>query len=222
MRTLVTSRTRRRLITVLAAATLPLTAAACGGSDTETTATTSTVTMTTATPTTATETTDTTVTTAATDTTPVTGTDGQDTGSATGPEVTVYRLNDAATQVVATTAPGGEGAPLRAALVALAAEPPAGQLPALPPGTEIVGTDVRDGVAYINLSPAFLQGYPSGGGAAETAILAPLVFTATEAASVERVRITVDGQTPEPMGSQYDWTDDLTRADFPDLTISGG
>ncbi len=118
-----------------------------------------------------------------------------------------------------TTATGSD---LRAALVELAKGPPSGsgRQPALPQGTAIVGTDVQDGQALVNLSGEFGTGYPSGGAAAEFAVLAPLVYTATAVDGVERVRITVDGQTPAPVGSQYDWTSTFSRADFPDAVAA--
>lgn len=111
------------------------------------------------------------------------------------------------------------GSDLRAALVELAKGPASGSTrqPALPMDTTIIGTNVRGGEALINLSAEFNRGYPSGGAAAEFAVLAPLVYTATAIDGVERVRITVDGRTPAPAGSQYDWTRAFTRADFPDV-----
>lgn len=105
---------------------------------------------------------------------------------------------------------------LRAALVELAKGPTeAGHQGALPAGTAIVGTVVQGGEALVNLSSEFATGYPPGGAAAEFAVLAPLVYTATAVPGVDRVRITVDGQTPSPPGSQYDWTGSFSRADFP-------
>jgi spore germination protein GerM len=107
-------------------------------------------------------------------------------------------------------------ADLRAALVELAKGPSeAGHQNALPAGTAIVGTAVQGGEALVNLSSEFTTGYPPGGAAAEFAVLAPLVYTATAVPGVDRVRITVDGQTPSPAGSQYDWTGSFSRADFP-------
>lgn len=134
--------------------------------------------------------------------------------------VKVYFADTEALQLVeetrTTTATGSD---LRAALVELAKGPSGTNLiAALPPGTTIVGTDVRSGAAYINLSAEFVQGYPAGGAAAEFAVLAPLVFTATAIDGVERVHVTVDGQTPAPTGSQYDWSAGFSRDDFPDVT----
>lgn len=204
--------TSRRLLGALAVVAVLTGAAGCGGADSGETTDTATVTSTAPTSTTVTTAIDTDTSGAST----VTVADPATVPTLTGPDVTVYRMNDAATGLVAATVPGGDGPPLRSALVALA------QTQSLPVETKIVGTDVRGDAAYVNLSPEFLDGYPSGGAAAELAVLAPLVYTATEAASVERVRITVDGQTPAPVGSQFDWSRGFSRSDFPDLTISGG
>jgi spore germination protein GerM len=114
------------------------------------------------------------------------------------------------------------GSDLRAALVELANGPAPGSAGqrALPEGTTVVGTNVQGGEALVNLSSAFVTGYPSGGAAAEFAVLAPLVYTATAINGIERVRITVDGQTPAPAGSQFDWSGTLSRADFPDVAAA--
>ena len=111
--------------------------------------------------------------------------------------------------------------PLRAALVELSKGPSEpGRQNALPAGTTIVGTLVQGDEALVNLSSEFVTGYPPGGAAAEFAVLAPLVYTATAVKGIERVRITVDGQTPAPTGSQYDWAGSFSRADFPDALAS--
>ncbi len=137
--------------------------------------------------------------------------------------VTLFFANaDAQELVEESRSTDATGSDLRAALVELAKGPATGtgQQPALPPGTAIVGTDVQGGLATVNLSGDFVQGYPSGGAAAELAVLGALVYTATTVDGVERVRVTVDGQTPAPAGSQYDWTSAFTRADFPDVTAA--
>jgi len=202
-----TSRTTRRrltrpiaaLVTVAAACAL----AGCGSSDggapaasTVTTATTATATAPTTRP-------------ATTTTAPAASADTR--------TVTVYFADaDAQRLVPETRAVLRTGSPLRAALVALAAGPTgARSMPALPVGTTIVGTNVAGGEALVNLSGEFTRGYPSGGAAAEFAVLAPLVYTATGTPGVTRVRFTVDGLTPQPAGSQYDWSGTFSRADFP-------
>lgn len=157
-----------------------------------------------------------------TSTTAPTTTATASTTSQTGPSrsVKVYFADSDALQLVeetrTTTATGSD---LRAALVELAKGPSGTNLiAALPPGTAVVGTDVRGTDAYVNLSADFVQGYPGGGAAAEFAVLAPLVFTTTAIDGVERVHVTVDGQTPAPTGSQYDWSTGFSRDDFPDVT----
>jgi spore germination protein GerM len=134
--------------------------------------------------------------------------------------VKLYFADADAQQLIAESrSTAASGSDLRAALVELAKGPASGSTrqPALPAGTAIIGTNVRSGEALANLSAEFSQGYPAGGAAAEFAVLAPLVYTATAVDGVERVRITVDGQTPAPAGSQFDWTKAFTRADFPDV-----
>jgi spore germination protein GerM len=134
-------------------------------------------------------------------------------------ELTVYFSNGNADKLIEETRNvSGEGSDLRLALVELAKGPSGPDaVTALPPGTQIVGTDVRGGEALVNLSSQFVAGYPPGGAAAEFAVVAPIVYTATAVEGVERVRITVDGRTPAPTGSQYDWSSGFTRADFPDV-----
>ncbi len=144
--------------------------------------------------------------------------------AASGPDVSVYFMSDDATTLDLASKPGPTtDSPLRAAMLVLAEGPffP-GALPALPSGTTVVGTNISGGEATVNFSREFASGYPSGGAAAEAAVIAPIVFTATEIKGVERVRITVDGATPELAGSQYDWSRPFTRGDFPDLKIDAG
>lgn len=200
-----------RRAVILGSALLALVIAGCGGSDANTVDTTTADTPPVTTQTEVATTSDTVQTPAPTDDAPDART------------VTVYFMNEAATALVAEERSANATSTLRAALVSLADGPQgADGVRALPAGTEIIGTDVRGGAAHVNLNAAFIDGYPTGGSAAELAVLAPLVYTATEAAGVERVHVTVDGQTAAPAGSQFDWTGGFTRADFPDLTITGG
>jgi spore germination protein GerM len=136
--------------------------------------------------------------------------------------VTVYFADPDAMELLPEkrSVPAG-GSRLRAALVELAKGPSeAGHQNALPAGTTIVGTHVQGHEALVNLSPEFTTGYPPGGAAAEFAVLAPIVYTATAVTGIERVRITVDGKTPTPVGSQYDWTGAFSRVDFPGAVAS--
>ncbi len=146
-----------------------------------------------------------------------------DTAAPGSQTVTVYFMNDAATALIAEERTVEASSALRAAMVALADGPVgADGMRALPTGTEIIGTDVRGDAAYVNLSAVFADGYPTGGSSAEAAVLAPLVYTATQAADVDRVYVTIDGVTTVPAGSQFDWAGGFTRADFHNFSISGG
>lgn len=130
-------------------------------------------------------------------------------------EVMVYFTDDAGALVAETRT--AAAATAEQALTALAEGPDDdGLFPALPPGTVVRSvTQAGDGVVQVDLSAAFVDGYPSGGAAAEAAVLGPLVFTATEAPGAEAVLITVDGQVPEPIGSAFDFSAPLTRQDVP-------
>ena len=132
----------------------------------------------------------------------------------TSAQVTVWFSDDAGALVAETRPAPPAGSSLDAAMEALAEGPadPA-LLPALPPGTAVLGTGVADGVASVNLSPEFESGYPSGGSAAELAVLGPLVRTASRAAGVPRVRILVEGAAPAPPAAQADLSQPLSAAD---------
>lgn len=141
------------------------------------------------------------------------------TAGSTGPPasvatVAVYFVDDAGA-LVAEARPVPPGVPpLEAAVRALAEGPTDPALvPALPPGTRLLGAAVEAGVATVDLSRELESGYPSGGSAAELAVLGPLVRTAAEAAGTERVRVLVEGRTPAPPDSQLDLAEPLSPAD---------
>jgi spore germination protein GerM len=136
------------------------------------------------------------------------------TATTAGATVTVYFASEAG-GLVAEERPAPAGAdPLDAALAALADGPSGpGLLPALPPGTRVLGTAADGRVATVDLSAELESGYPSGGSAAELALVAPLVRTAAEAAGAERVRILVEGRAPAPAGGQIDLSQPLAPAD---------
>jgi spore germination protein GerM len=102
------------------------------------------------------------------------------------------------------------GEPLRGALEQLVAGPgdPAFVAP-LPAGTRLLGVSVAGDQVVVDLSAEFESGYPSGGSAAELAVVAPIVRTAADAADAAGVRITVEGRVPAPMGSQFDFSQPL-------------
>lgn len=105
---------------------------------------------------------------------------------------------------------------LDAALAALEEGPddPA-LLPALPPGTRILGAGVADDVATVDLSAEFESAYPAGGAAAELAVIGPLVRTASDASGAARVRLLVEGRAPAPVGTQFDLSQPLAPGDLP-------
>jgi spore germination protein GerM len=136
------------------------------------------------------------------------------TGTATGATVTVF-FPDAASEALVRTPVPAASTNLRAAMDALAAGPPGSSLdPGLPEGTRVLGATASGGVATVDLSKEFSDGYPAGGSAAEFRALAPLVYTATAVEGVDSVRITVDGATPVVM-TQFDLSQPLTRRDLP-------
>lgn len=138
------------------------------------------------------------------------------TGSSTGAgsTVTAYFANDAG-RLVAEMRPAPDGVdPLVAAVEALSEGPASPALiPALPPGTRVLGAGAADGVATVDLSAEFESGYPAGGSAAELAVLAPLVRTVAEAAGAERVRILVEGRVPDPAGGTFELSEPLSPGD---------
>lgn len=122
---------------------------------------------------------------------------------------------------VVVTTPGPEGDGLAAALRALAAGTDRPDLAdALPAGTLVLGASVQGGTARIDLSAEFASGYPSGGSAAEIAVLAPIVYTATENADADAVLVTVEGAVPD-VPTQFDLSAPLRRDDFP-AGLAGG
>lgn len=110
----------------------------------------------------------------------------------------------------------GTGEPLAAAVQALAEGPLDPSLvPALPPGTRVLGARTAGGEAVVDLSREFEIGYPPGGAAAELAVVGPIVRTAAGASGAARVRILVDGRAPAPTGSQFDFSTPFAPGDFP-------
>lgn len=129
--------------------------------------------------------------------------------------VTIYLADDQGDLVAVSVATDGD-APLQRAMEALA-DPPAsaGEPAALPPGTVVRSARAEGGVATIDLSGEFADGYPSGGSAAEAAILGPVVYTATEFDGIDAALIVVNGEVPDLIGSSYDLSEPLVREDIP-------
>ncbi len=146
--------------------------------------------------------------------------DGGSPAEATAPPgsaatVIVWFADEAGALVAETrAAPAGASSPLEAAVLALAEGPSAAELlPALPPGTRVLGAGAAEGVATVDLSREFEEGYPAGGSAAELAVVGPLVTTAAEAAGTARVRILVEGRAPAPDGGELDLSEPLSAED---------
>jgi hypothetical protein len=117
--------------------------------------------------------------------------------------VSVYFLRDEeiATGEARTAEPP---AVLEGALSALLAGPTGfeqglGMGSEIPAGTELLGVQVIDGVAFVDLSGAFESG---GGSLSMTARLAQVVYTATQFPTVEGVRILLDGALADTLGGE--------------------
>jgi hypothetical protein len=86
---------------------------------------------------------------------------------------------------------------------------------AIPGGTELLGIDVSNGVATVDLSREF----ESGGGSLSARLrLAQLVYTLTEFQTVQSVELEIEGQPVTTFSSEGIVIDGpMTRADFEDL-----
>jgi germination protein M len=83
---------------------------------------------------------------------------------------------------------------------------------AIPDGTELLGVNIVDTLATVDLSSEFESG---GGTLSMNARLAQVVYTVTQFPSVELVRIHLDGEPADALGGEGLMIDrELTRADF--------
>ena len=134
--------------------------------------------------------------------------------------LSVYHLRGqyvgAARRAVPATA-----APARAAMLELLAGPTTAELAAglhtqIPPGTEVRGLTIRDGVATVDLSGSFTAG---GDPLEDRGRLAQVVYTLTQFPTVDGVRFRIDGQ---PLvfrsGEGAVQRRPQTRASFEDVT----
>lgn len=110
----------------------------------------------------------------------------------------------------------------RAALTALLEGPTpeeaaAGVFTAVPPGTELLGLSIGDGVATVDLSEEFASG---GDSASVLTRLAQVVYTITQFPAVDGVELLIEGSAPDPAFSaegvvlegpqtRADWEDHL-------------
>lgn len=84
---------------------------------------------------------------------------------------------------------------------------------AVPDGTEVLGVDIADGLATVDLSDAFTSG---GGSLSMSMRVAQVVFTLTQFDTVDRVTIRIGGEEVDGIGGEGVPASDLTRADFED------
>jgi germination protein M len=108
----------------------------------------------------------------------------------------------------------------RGALTELLAGPDAfetdiGMTTEIPEGTELLGVDIVDGEATVDLSGAF----ESGGGSLSMQLrVAEVVFTLTQFDTVETVSIELDGEAVEFIGGEGIDATDLTRGEMSNVT----
>lgn len=152
-----------------------------------------------------------------------TGTAGPGTTPGTTPAATelatVFLVRDQVVAPVGRTV--AEPADVEAALRALLGRPSAqeadwGYGTEIPAGTELLGVEVADSVATVDLSAAFTSG---GGSLSMQARVAQVVFTATGFDGVEAVSFAIDGEPVEAIGGEGVLVDEPKgRDDFPDVT----
>ena len=138
------------------------------------------------------------------------------TGDAVAVRVYFARNELVATAGRAATAP----AVARGALTELLAGPDdfeagIGMTTAIPDGTELLGVDIADGAATVDLSGEFQSG---GGSLSMQLRVAEVVFTVTQFPTVESVSIELDGEAVDAIGGEGVPASDLTRADFEAVT----
>ncbi len=133
-------------------------------------------------------------------------------------EVRVYFVRG---EYVATAGRSVEApAVARGAMTELLAGPDAfesdiGMTTEIPGDTELLGVDVADGAATVDLSGAF----ESGGGSLSMQLrVAEVVFTLTQFATVDSVSFELDGEAVEAIGGEGVDATDLTRADMTGVT----
>jgi hypothetical protein len=96
-----------------------------------------------------------------------------------------------------------------------AAETAIGMDTEVPEDTELLGLDVEDGEATIDLTSEFASG---GGSLSMQLRVAQVVFTLTQFDSIDTVTVHLDGEAVDGIGGEGVPADDLTRADFQDVT----
>jgi hypothetical protein len=134
---------------------------------------------------------------------------------------TAVRVYFARTEKVATAGREVEPPALaRGALLALLEGPDEveagiGMGTEIPDGTRLLGVNISDGTATVDLSDEFQQG---GGSSSMQLRVAQVVFTLTQFDTVQSVSIRIDGVDVTAIGGEGVPATDLDRADFPDQT----
>ena len=137
-------------------------------------------------------------------------------GDAVAVNVYFVRNEFVATAGRAATAP----AVARGALTELLAGPDdfetgIGMTTAIPAGTELLGIDITDGEATVDLSGEFQSG---GGSLSMQLRVAEVVFTLTQFPTVETVSFELDGEAVEFIGGEGIDATDVTRAEMSNVT----
>ena len=181
----------RKLIALLSALVLVTALAACGDDGDDTTTTTSEATAT-----------------------------GSGTTTPDGDPVAVkvyFALNEAVATAGRTVAAPAVG---KGAVEALLAGPEGievemGMGTEIPEGTELLGLDIADGVATVDLSGEFEAG---GGSLSMQLRVAQVVFTLTQFDTVDTVEFLVDGTPVESIGGEGVMVDGVDRSSFTNVT----
>ena len=90
-----------------------------------------------------------------------------------------------------------------------------GMTTAIPAGTELLGIDITDGEATVDLSGEFQSG---GGSLSMQLRVAEVVFTLTQFPTVETVSFELDGEAVEFIGGEGIDATDVTRAEMSNVT----
>ncbi len=85
----------------------------------------------------------------------------------------------------------------------------------IPEGTELLGLDIADGVATVDLSGEFEAG---GGSLSMQLRVAQVVFTLTQFDTVDTVEFLVDGTPVESIGGEGVMVDGVDRSSFTNVT----
>ena len=89
-----------------------------------------------------------------------------------------------------------------------------GYASAVPDGTEILGLEIEDGIAWVDLNAVFESG---GGSLSMAARLAQIAFTLTQVPAVDAVQFLLEGELVEVFGGEGLVLDEPVGRDFEDL-----